>query len=212
MACIYSCSQAIVQPMGAPDWPGAKYASTWQIFNLTAFALALLMVFKTNSSYARCAHANYMHSCCTHFDSLMLTMYLSNGLCYPFLISAFIHGDYKKKCGNGKCDTCCDTSGHSCLPHLKHEKNWNYDTCWVRYKWNVIMANVVPVAIAPFTHTYYIWNVTSVVTARFIHCHCKWNVLFRFTLEWLKSVALSQTWQIKRGAHSHMGFWDVYLC
>eukprot|EP00884_Botryococcus_braunii_P008237 jgi/Botrbrau1/17414/Bobra.0054s0010.1 len=53
IAFIICCYHQWLVPLGAPDWPGANYASTWQVFNLTAFALSLLMVFKTNSSYAR---------------------------------------------------------------------------------------------------------------------------------------------------------------
>eukprot|EP00884_Botryococcus_braunii_P008239 jgi/Botrbrau1/17416/Bobra.0054s0012.1 len=53
IAFIICCYHQWIVPLGAPDWPGANYASTWQVFNLTAFALSLLMVFKTNSSYAR---------------------------------------------------------------------------------------------------------------------------------------------------------------
>jgi hypothetical protein len=46
----------LMQPLGAPQWPDGPHAGlSWQVFNLTAFALSLLMVFKTNSSYARCA-------------------------------------------------------------------------------------------------------------------------------------------------------------
>ena len=46
-----------IQPKyGAPDWPPSNVVTTiYQPFSITSFALALLMVFRTNSSYARLA-------------------------------------------------------------------------------------------------------------------------------------------------------------
>ncbi len=53
----WKCSVA-AQPRGAPDWPPKNVASVlYQPFAITSFALALLMVFRTNSSYARWATA-----------------------------------------------------------------------------------------------------------------------------------------------------------
>jgi predicted membrane chloride channel (bestrophin family) len=43
------------QPRGAPDWPPRDSVSVlYQPFVLSSFAMSLLMVFRTNSSYARC--------------------------------------------------------------------------------------------------------------------------------------------------------------
>ncbi|KAK9846556.1 hypothetical protein WJX81_006513 [Elliptochloris bilobata] len=41
-------------PLGAPSWPeSSRLGLTWQVLNLTNFALSLLMIFRTNSAYAR---------------------------------------------------------------------------------------------------------------------------------------------------------------
>jgi len=52
-----------LQPrFGAPDWPPSNVTTTiYQPFSITSFALALLMVFRTNSSYARCAPDSSRH-------------------------------------------------------------------------------------------------------------------------------------------------------
>ena len=43
-----------VQPRGAPDWPGPTHRGlAWQVLSMTSFALSLLMIFRTNSCYAR---------------------------------------------------------------------------------------------------------------------------------------------------------------
>lgn len=45
----------MLQPRGAPEWPPRNVVTVLsQPFAITSFALALLMVFRTNSSYARC--------------------------------------------------------------------------------------------------------------------------------------------------------------
>ena len=55
LCCLHSPEAVlhIVQDAGAPSFyrEGQQY---WQAFSLTSFALSLLMVFKTNSSYHRC--------------------------------------------------------------------------------------------------------------------------------------------------------------
>lgn len=43
-----------VQPRGAPKWPGPSHRGlAWQVLSMTSFALSLLMIFRTNSCYAR---------------------------------------------------------------------------------------------------------------------------------------------------------------
>ena len=43
----------MLQQKGAPSFYEHADVGYWQVFNLTSFALSLLMVFRTNSSYAR---------------------------------------------------------------------------------------------------------------------------------------------------------------
>lgn len=55
LAVLWSLYKSVAVPrFGAPDWPPPYIVTTiYQPFSITSFALALLMVFRTNSSYAR---------------------------------------------------------------------------------------------------------------------------------------------------------------
>lgn len=77
-----------LQPLGAPDITRDDYT---QPFTLTSFALALLLVFRTNSSYDRQAfsHILAMHACVTSLDTVCAGLFKEPELLYK-LMSVFI--------------------------------------------------------------------------------------------------------------------------
>ena len=60
--------QPALQQHGAPSFYEHASVGYWQVFSLTSFALSLLMVFRTNSSYARWWEARTVRRLAAAFD------------------------------------------------------------------------------------------------------------------------------------------------
>ena len=75
---------AVLQQKGAPSFYEHADVGYWQVFSLTSFALSLLMVFRTNSSYARWWEARTVR---TPHGSVLL----DNGFGSQVLASCFAH-------------------------------------------------------------------------------------------------------------------------